>query len=647
MRRWLAMMLCLLAQNGYAQIAGDTLQGLEVVAPRDAAQEKQRYEAGVKQRTIDHLTRQLYRQESLAELLAASTTAFVRATGLNTFSTLSLRGASSAQSAVYWEGVPLMNGATGGADISLLPVSSMRSVTVDYGSSAALWGSGNVGGAILLQDERPLFGNGKWSGEVAGGAGSFGHYSGLGNVRYSGKRLFATVAGSAVRAENDFEVVDERGNHFVTENARQQSYNANLTLGCSPGKKGRDILTGRLWLYGYDRQIPKALFESGSVKRQTDDGFRTMLQWERRPDFSTNRYYAKAALLGNSFSYGDSSIGLYSEVATRQAFAEGGVEKRIGQRGYFTLFAPLQRLWLVRSPDTAQTRAAIAGAVSYGFFRRKLAPQHYRIQAAANFRLESFDGKLIALPGLNAHSEITSGFSLLANAQYTYRAPTLNELYYQPGGNPDLKPERGWSVDGGYDWRKDLSREGRKVHWRFHQSGAVYDRLIRDWIIWLGGSIWTPHNLAAVHSRGIELENSLSGSTEKVNWQMTLNAAYTRSTPTESYLPGDNSVGRQIPYVPLTTLTATGRIGWKGLIAYWNTVVTGYRFVTSDESQRLPGYVLSGLRVAYGFWAERDLYNVQLSLNNIFNERYAVVAYRPMPGFNWSLSAGVRLRNRD
>ncbi len=630
------------------QIIGDTLKAAEVIGERTIPDDKQQYSAGAKKMAIDEPTRLLYQQETLAELLAANTTAFVRATGLNTFSTLSLRGASSAQSAVYWEGVPLMNGATGITDISLLPVSSMRGITVDYGSSAALWGSGNVGGAILLQDERPLFANGTWSGEVAGNAGSFGHHSGLAAVRYKGKRLFAAAAGSAVGAENDFEAVDELGQHFSTKNARQLSYNINSTLGYKLGKNGLDELTARAWLYNYDRRIPRALFESGSVKRQTDEGFRAMLHWEHgRYSEAGKRHYLKAALLGNDFSYSDSSIGQYSEVATRQAFAEGGLERRIGARGHWLLFAPVQRFWLARSPDTAQTRVAIAGALTYSFFKKKLPPQHYRMQAAANFRLESFDGTVIALPGGNATYALSTAFHIRANAQYTYRAPTLNELYYQPGGNPDLKPERGWSVDGGYDWRKQLSGYQRKVSWHFRQSGAVYNRLIKDWIIWLGGTIWTPHNLAAVHSQGIELENSLDGYRKDFSWQFTLNAAYTRSTTTESYLPGDNSIGRQIPYVPLSTLAATARFGWKGLVVYWNTIVAGHRYVTSDESQRLPGYALSGLRIAYSFQRGRDSYNVQLSLNNIFNERYAVVAFRPMPGLNWSLGAGIRLRNRD
>lgn len=38
---------------------------------------------------------------------------------------------------------------------------------------------------------------------------------------------------------------------------------------------------------------------------------------------------------------------------------------------------------------------------------------------------------------------------LKASAARNYRYPTLNDLYFQPGGNPDLRPEQGWTFDAG------------------------------------------------------------------------------------------------------------------------------------------------------------------------------------------------------
>ncbi len=641
MRWWLALVfLCLLTNDVAAQLTSDTLEAAEVRARREMDM-KERFVQGTSVTSIDKNILKIYRQESLADLLLANSTAFVKSTGLATFATLSLRGASAAQSAVYWEGIPLMNGATGTADISTLPVSMLQSVSVDYGASAALWGSGNVGGAVMLHDDQPAFNVAHaTNGEARLRIGSFGQLSTSGRLSVQRHRVFISVNGEAVGAENDFPIKDERGQSFITQNARQRSYNAAATLGWRPAS--RDMLTARYWQYGYTRQIPRALFEARSVKEQADAGFRAMLHWQHADKALRFNSYVKAALFGAYFSYADSSIGLTSALRSRQAFVEGGWNRKVYKSGSLMLFAPLQYLWL---PDVAgqpsQTRAAIAGAFAMSALREKYSPYNYRLHPSISFRLESFDGKLIPLPGANVAFDLRRDFSLRANAQYTYRAPTLNELHFNPGGNQDLKPERGWSFDGGWEWRKELRCNA--VNLQFRQSASVYTRYIRDWIIWLGGAIWTPHNLAAVHSRGLELDNALSGHKGPLQWRIGLDAAYTRSTVTESTLPGDNSIGRQIPYVPLSTLTGTVMLSRKDLSVFWNTMLAGHRYVTSDESEQLPAYSVSNLRVSYDWRLRKSTFFTQLSVNNIFNTQYAVVVYRPMPGISWALSIGLRL----
>ena len=42
---------------------------------------------------------------------------------------------------------------------------------------------------------------------------------------------------------------------------------------------------------------------------------------------------------------------------------------------------------------------------------------------------------------------IDEWLTLKATNGYNYRIPTLNAMYWQPGGNPDLKPEKGFASD--------------------------------------------------------------------------------------------------------------------------------------------------------------------------------------------------------
>lgn len=630
MKRLLCLLLLTISVSQATAQTTDTLQGVEVKDKREE-DVKDSYSSGAKQISIDSRTLRIYQHQSLADLLAATSTAFIRSTGLGTFSTLSLRGASAAQSAVYWEGVPLMNGATGVTDISLLPVGLFGDITVNYGSSAALWGSGNVGGALMLQDTRPVFNDTSvLSGELGGGIASFGRHNIAGKLVTSGKRIFASIALTGASAQNDFAATDERGNLFNTESARQSSYNVAAAVAYK--LSDRDLLTLRGQYYNYDREIPRALFESYSAKNQKDAGQRVLLHWQRSQGRIFRQIYAKGALMTNAFYYSDSSIGLNSNLQTQQLFFEGGVERKFSGGGQLLLFVPMQYFWLIGPHKTTQYRVALAGSYAQNFFKD-------RLRSALNLRIESFDGKLIALPGLNAVYLINKELSAHTNAQYTYRAPTLNELYYDPGGNSSLNPERGWSVDAGIDWTKSSNS-----HFLHRHSLSVYDRNIQDWIIWLGGAIWTPHNLAAVHSRGVESENSLEYRNDKFFCRLGLNAAFTRSTVTQSYLTGDNSIGKQLPYVPSFMGTGIASLGWRTLYFQWSTIYTGQRFTVSDESERLSAYYTSNVSASYNFYLGGNVCSLQLSVNNLFNERYAVVAFRPMPGINWALSAGINLR---
>ena len=69
-------------------------------------------------------------------------------------------------------------------------------------------------------------------------------------------------------------------------------------------------------------------------------------------------------------------------------------------------------------------------------------------------REELYDDEFSPLiPALFVDGELIRGGKLVLKGSLSrnYRYPTLNDLYFQPGGNPDLKPEKGWSYDVGLD----------------------------------------------------------------------------------------------------------------------------------------------------------------------------------------------------
>ncbi|HQE13036.1 MAG TPA: TonB-dependent receptor plug domain-containing protein, partial [Flavipsychrobacter sp.] len=164
-----------------AQINTDTLQEVLI---KDKKQSNTSHDIKLKEFatgqqiiTLDSSLLQQYKMQQVSQLLQQQLPVFIRSYGMNSMATLNFRGSSAAQSQVVWNGVPIQNAALGIADMSLFPVSMMNQVQVLYGSSSALLGSGNVGGALLLESESPKFDTTvSIKGEASLGWGSFHQY---------------------------------------------------------------------------------------------------------------------------------------------------------------------------------------------------------------------------------------------------------------------------------------------------------------------------------------------------------------------------------------------------------------------------------------------------------------------------------------
>ena len=585
------------------------------------------FSPGLKATVLDSAVLRLYDQQTVATLLAEQSSVFVKSYGFNALATLNFRGASAAQSLVLWNGVPLQNAALGLADVSLLPVSLVDKVSVLYGASAGLWGSGAVGGAVLLESDSARFENGYNRLSASASLGSFGQRGGLLRGDISGRKVAFSIRAFSQRAENDFQIPAT----FFSPAERQgnaELRGSGMLLRAAAKLSRRQSLEAHAWLQQFERQIPRALFESSSVKAQSDRNHRGLLSYRREGRIELG---AKLAGLVDELHYNDAASGIQTKNRSHQLFGEasGRWRKRDGKLD-FLLFAPWQHSWMRRSDDSlvSQARIAIAAAGRARFIDSRLEP-------ALTSRLEKIDERVVFLPGINASFRATGWLAVRGALQQTYRAPSLNELYYTPGGNPSLKPEEGWGGEVGY-----TARAERTARWSFRHEATLYHRDVRNWILWFGGAIWTPHNIAEVRSQGVEVDNRLSvWLSSKSNLVITANAAFAQATTQERKLPGDGSLGKQLPYTPKATANASAGLYVDRFFISYQHMYTGLRYVTTDESFSIPAYHTGNVSA---MWEGKIIgHEAALSgrLTNIWNEQYSVVAGRPMPGRHLLITA--------
>lgn len=194
-----------------------------------------------------------------------------------------------------------------------------------------------------------------------------------------------------------------------------------------------------------------------------------------------------------------------------------------------------------------------------------------------------------------------------ASAGTAFRAPTLNDLYYNDGmafGDPQIKPEKSLSYEFG------LERQlAEKISARLNYfSSATTDLILWNWDPSTG--ITQVKNVGEVQSEGIEFElTRLIGSEGKGF----VNFTYQRATDKKDVNPA--LVDKAIPYIPQLKYNAGLMLGESSLIIKH----VGERYADAYNNVKLPAYTVVDLKLGKRLSAML----VELTVENLFDEKYS------------------------
>src|SRR3972149_7652059 len=102
---------------------------------------------------IDTLSLDKHSNLSLGELLSITSNIHVHSNGKGGFvAGAFIRGTNSYQTSVNWNGFPVNPSTLGTYDLSTVNPGMIQNITINYGASASLYGTGTFGGAIDLDN---------------------------------------------------------------------------------------------------------------------------------------------------------------------------------------------------------------------------------------------------------------------------------------------------------------------------------------------------------------------------------------------------------------------------------------------------------------------------------------------------------------
>ncbi|WP_410520239.1 TonB-dependent receptor [Duncaniella muris] len=633
-------------------------------------------EIGVTKTTFDSAMLKENIALSMADILAFNSSIFVKSYGRATLSTVAFRGTSPSHTQVTWNGMRINNPMLGMTDFSTIPSYFIDQASLLHGTSSVNETGGGLGGLVKLATE-PDTPEG-FNVQYVQGIGSFSTFDEFARLTYGSDKWHVSTRAVHSSSPNDYKYI----NHDKKVNIYDDDHN--IIGQYHPKERNRsgafrdthilqevyyntlkgDRLGLNAWYIDSNRELPMLTTDYGNEadfeNRQREQTFRSVLSWDH------TRSKWKAGLKGGyihtwmAYDYRrEVSEGNWasmtrsrSKVNTIYGQAEG--EYTPSRKWFFTANLSAHQHFVRSQDKNIILQDGDKAIVGYDKGRIELSGSASakwqpidRLGMSVVVREEMFGSDWSPLiPAFFIDGVVLpeGNVTLKGSISRNYRVPTLNDLYFLPGGNPDLRNEHGFTYDLGTSFEI-----GKKEVYSLSGSVTWFDSRIDDWIIWLPTTkgFFSPRNVKEVHAYGVEVTGNLGVQPFK-GWFLDLNGSYSW-TPSinegEKMSPADQSVGKQLPYVPKHSASLTGRLSWRswGFLYKWCWYSERFTMSSNDYTLtgHLPEYFMSNISLEKGLSFKPIDLSLKLAVNNLFNEDYLSVLSRPMPGINFEFFIGI------
>lgn len=416
--------------------------------------------------------------------------------GMN--STVSIRGLKDGE-LVLINGSPIQGAAGHAYDLNTIPVEQIERIEILKGAASTLYGADAMSGVINIITKKPL------QKTALGGSSEFG------NEQYQNHSFSASLPNvnigfnySHLGKLNEISRSFTKKYRYDMDSTDKYAWNVNTTL---MENLHLDYL-GSYYETGFEKHFDGEKKPMEGTKQ------------EHSKNFLNLRYEAKnfkAKLFGN-----------YDEMRRDEYTSPGKPKDR--NKNYNSGIEADYRFELSDWQLTIGSDWIYRGADynnQYGrHHRNDYAPFVHvkktfwqRLTATAGVREQFIDGEsgtdsyARILPSFGLSFKTTEAINLYANAGKAFRSPTFNNLYYESSfmvGNPDLKPEEGWTYETGIKYDDDLFRLRLAAFYMTYKDKIEVDRS--------KGYPLTYFNAGDYASKGIEWETGVSPFFNNKGW---------------------------------------------------------------------------------------------------------------------------------
>lgn len=592
-------------------------------------------------KSFDSLFLKQMQRLNLQQFLQENSAVQFKTYGVSGSSLMSIRGANASQSKVIWNGLALGSPMLNMNDVSILPIQAGDQISLVRGGNSAEQGTGALSGFVSISSS-PNFNENQYSLSI--------QHNSLQNLMLNTSILQSTKnfsSSTRILINNQLNKYDFK-NYAEFNEPIQSQINSEVKqwaiIQSLFYRHKKSLYETHFWYQENDRNLSPPLYNRNKSSYQLDKSFRGIVKQNisltNRSQFENSLAYTRETIrfvsrvtlnnldfeLFNSLSYFD-QIQLNSK--WKYQFNKFRQELSV----YYTYEGAYVE-------DYAQyrirNRLSLASASSYSFKNILQIDFNNRVEKVLSNNTTTLFASALQLNIIVPKVQSTVVFMRLSR---NYNLPGLNDLYWSPGGNPNLSSEISFEKEIGLNFTHIRRNIKNKTQLTYYHS------MVDNWILWQPSAaengFWSPQNLKQVLLQGIELENEFSYS--RRNFRINFNVFYTYNLAInrKAIHVNDLSVNKQLIYVPQEKYGFNLRLQYKASSVLLKQHFVAHRFTTTDNTNFLPSYHLFDVQLQQEFNINNHLFNAQVYIDNIFNKSYESIPFQVMParvfgvGFNY------------
>jgi len=209
--------------------------------------------------------------------------------------------------------------------------------------------------------------------------------------------------------------------------------------------------------------------------------------------------------------------------------------------------------------------------------------------------------------------------------------PDLNSLYFIPGGNINLRPEKAYQSEININFKNKLNETLFEV---FYND-------VNNWILWQPTQFgyWKANNVRSVISKGIQFKTTINIKVKRTNLYLINSYTYNLAKANDN-----EYICEQLPYLPKHSANSTLNIAFLNTNLSINEQYISSRYTSPYNNYNiLEPIFMTDVIISYNLYFNNLKIKFDFKANNIFDKSYQYVVWRAMPGRNYSIGLSIKL----